>query len=161
MESLLVGRCSGRSVARSIELGLLRSERSREHSIENVRNSDVGVSLAYGALADQTRRTSPNFTGLHHELELLVEAGWTPLEAIRASTYDAARLMKAENEWGSLQPGRRATLLIVNGNPADHISDTRKIETLIQDGRIVDRSTLKYDAKKDAGYRVVPGLFNP
>ena len=99
--------------------------------------------------------------GLHHELELLVEAGWTPLEAIRASTYDAARLMKAENEWGSLQPGRRATLLIVNGNPADRISDTRKIETLIQDGRIVDRSALKYDVKKDAGYRVVPGLFNP
>jgi Amidohydrolase family len=36
--------------------------------------------------------------GLHHELELLVDAGWTPLEAIRASTYDAARLMKGENE---------------------------------------------------------------
>jgi hypothetical protein len=47
---------------------------------------------------------------LHHELELLVEAGWKPLEAIRASTYDAARLKKAENEWGSVQAGRRATL---------------------------------------------------
>ena len=99
--------------------------------------------------------------GLHHELELLVDAGWTPLEAIRASTYDAARLMKGENEWGSLQAGHRATLLIVAGNPAEHISDTRKIEIVMQDGAIVDRLSLKYDPKKDAGYHMVPGLFNP
>lgn len=99
--------------------------------------------------------------GLHHELELLVDSGWTPLEAIRASTFDAARLMRGENEWGSLQPGRRATLLIVDGNPAEHISDTRKIETVMQDGTILDRASLKYDPKKDAGYHAVPGLFNP
>lgn len=99
--------------------------------------------------------------GVHHELELMVEAGWKPLEAIRASTYDAARLMHAENEWGSVQAGRRATLLIVAGNPAEKISDTRKIETVMQDGKIVDRAALTYDAKKDAGYHVVRGLFNP
>lgn len=99
--------------------------------------------------------------GLHHELELLVDSGWTPLEAIRASTYDAARLMKGENEWGSLQRGRRATLLIVAGNPAEHIGDTRKIETVMQDGNILDRAALKYDPKKDGGYHAVPGLFNP
>lgn len=81
--------------------------------------------------------------GLHHELELMVEAGLTPLEAIRASTYDAARLMNAEQEWGSLQAGRRAMLLIVAGNPAEHISDTRKIETVIQDGKVLDRTLLK------------------
>jgi imidazolonepropionase-like amidohydrolase len=99
--------------------------------------------------------------GLHHELELLVDSGWTPLEAIRASTYDAARLMKGENEWGSVQAGRRATLLIVNGNPAEHISDTRKIETVMQDGTILDRAALKYDRQKDSGVHAVPGLFNP
>jgi len=99
--------------------------------------------------------------GVHHELELMVEAGWKPLEAIRASTYDAARLMRAENEWGSVQAGRRATLLIVAGNPAERISDTRKIETLIQDGKIVDRAALKYSSQNDAGYRALPGLFNP
>ena len=69
--------------------------------------------------------------------------------------------MKAENEWGSVQPGRRATLLIIAGNPAEHISDTRKIEMVIQDGTIVNRAALKYDAKKDAGYHALPGLFNP
>jgi imidazolonepropionase-like amidohydrolase len=99
--------------------------------------------------------------GLHHELELMVEAGWKPLEAIRASTYDAARLMKAEGEWGSVQAGRRATLLIVAGNPTERISDTRKIETVIQDGKIVNRAALKYSSQNDAGYRALPGLFNP
>jgi imidazolonepropionase-like amidohydrolase len=69
--------------------------------------------------------------------------------------------MKAENEWGSVQAGRRATLLIIAGNPADHISDTRKIEIVIQDGEIVNRAALRYDAKRDAGYRALPGLFNP
>ena len=69
--------------------------------------------------------------------------------------------MKAENEWGSVQAGRRATLLIIAGNPAEHISDTRKIEIVIQDGKIVNRAALKYDGKKDAGYRALPGLFNP
>ena len=69
--------------------------------------------------------------------------------------------MKGENEWGSLQAGHRATLLIVAGNPAEHISDTRKIEIVMQDGAIVDRLSLKYDPKKDAGYHMVPGLLNP
>jgi hypothetical protein len=52
-------------------------------------------------------------------------------------------------------------LLIVAGNPAEHISDTRKIETVIQDGKVLDRASLKYDPKKDPGFRVLPGLFNP
>ena len=50
---------------------------------------------------------------------------------------------------------------IVAGNPAERISDTRKIETIIQDGKVVDRGALKYDPKKDQGFRALPGLFNP
>jgi len=56
--------------------------------------------------------------GIHRELELLVESGFTPLEAIRAATYDAARVMRAEHEWGSLEAGRRADVLVVAGRPA-------------------------------------------
>jgi len=99
--------------------------------------------------------------GVHHELELLVEAGLTPLQALKAATYDAARIMKAENDWGSLVAGRRANVLIVAGHPADRISDTRKIETVIFNGKILDRAALRFDPKRDPGYRVVPGLFNP
>jgi hypothetical protein len=57
--------------------------------------------------------------------------------------------------------GRRANVLIVAGHPADRISDTRKIETVIFNGKILDRAALRFDPKRDPGYRVVPGLFNP
>jgi len=90
-----------------------------------------------------------------------VRAGLTPLQAIQGATYNAARIMKAEKEWGSLQAGLRATLILVAGQPDRNISDTRKIEMVIQDGKILDRSSLKFDPKRDPGYRVVPGLFNP
>lgn len=136
------------------------SLKAHQEAMRNVKKlHDAGFLIATGTDAPYPGVFQGE--GLHHELELLVDAGWTPLEAIRASTYDAAKLMKGENEWGTVQAGRRATLLIVAGNPAEHISDTRKIETVMQDGTIVDRVSLKYDAKKDAGYHVVPGLFNP
>ena len=119
---------------------------------------DAGVLLAAG-----TDAPYPGvFQGeaIHHELELLVEAGMTPLQAVRTATYNAAQIMHAEHEWGSLQPGRAANLVIVAGNPAARISDTRKIETLILNGKILDRASLRYDAKKDPGFRAVTGNFN-
>jgi imidazolonepropionase-like amidohydrolase len=64
--------------------------------------------------------------GIHRELELLVESGLTPLEAIRTATYDAVRVTHAEREWGSLEAGRRADVLIVAGRPAERISDTHR-----------------------------------
>jgi imidazolonepropionase-like amidohydrolase len=118
---------------------------------------DAGVLLAAG-----TDAPYPGvFQGeaLHHELDLLVEAGMTPLEAIRIATYNAAKIMKAEEEWGSLQAGRNADVLIVAGNPAQHISDTRKIDAVILHGRVLDRAALRFDPKKDAGFRVVQGNF--
>jgi len=68
--------------------------------------------------------------------------------------------MHAEQEWGSLQPGRAANLVIVGGNPAARISDTRNVETVILNGKILERTSLRYDAKKDLGFRAVAGNFN-
>jgi imidazolonepropionase-like amidohydrolase len=96
---------------------------------------------------------------IHHELELLVEAGMTPLQAIRTATHNAAQIMHAEQEWGSLQAGRLANLVIVAGNPAARISDTRKIETVILNGKVLDRVSLRYDPKRDPGFRAVTGNF--
>src|SRR2546426_10155625 len=119
---------------------------------------DAGVLLAAG-----TDAPYPGvFQGeaIHHELELLVEAGMAPLQALRTATYNPAQIMHAEQEWGSLQSGRVANLVIVAGNPAARISDTRKIETVILNGKILDRASLRYDAKKDPGFRAVAGNFN-
>lgn len=131
-----------------------------EESKRNVKKLlDAGVLLAAGTDAPYPGVFQGE--GVHHELELLVEAGLTPLQAIRAATYDAARIMKAESDWGSLQSGRRANIMIVAGKPAEHIADTHKVETVILDGKILDRRALRFDLARDAGFRVVPGLFNP
>ena len=61
----------------------------------------------------------------------------------------------------TVQSGRRANLLIVNGNPAEQISDTRNIETVIIGGKVLDRAALKFDSKRDTGFRAVPGTFVP
>ncbi len=91
--------------------------------------------------------------GLHRELELMVEAGLTPLEAIRTATRNAAEFIGEEKEWGTLEPGKLADLLIVDGSPAERIGDTRLIETVIQRGVILDRASLAYDPSKDPGFR--------
>lgn len=119
---------------------------------------DAGVLLAAG-----TDAPYPGvFQGeaLHRELELLVAAGLTPLEAIHLATFNAARIMHAEEEWGSLQAGRTANVVIVAGNPAEQIRDTRKIETVILNGKILDRASLKFDLKRDPGFRAVGGNFS-
>lgn len=82
--------------------------------------------------------------GLHRELELLVEAGLTPLEAIRAATGNAAAFLDGEAaDWGTIAAGKRADLVVVSGRPDQRISDTRTIVEVIQAGRILDRARLK------------------
>ena len=126
-----------------------------KHNVKKLLDADV-------LLAAGTDAPYPGvFQGeaLHHELELLVQAGMTPLEALRTATYNAARIMHAEGEWGSLQAGKQANVVIVAGNPAERISDTRKIETVIYNGKILDRNGLRFDAKRDPGFRTVNGNF--
>jgi hypothetical protein len=89
--------------------------------------------------------------GIHRELELLVSAGLTPLEAISAATRNAAKLMKAE-DWGMIQAGRKADLVIVDGRPDVNISETRNITMVMQAGRILDREVLKFDPARDKDF---------
>ncbi|HVO47922.1 MAG TPA: amidohydrolase family protein [Steroidobacteraceae bacterium] len=92
--------------------------------------------------------------GLHHELELLVESGLTPLEAITVATQNAARFVGA-TDWGTLQPGKQATLIIVDGRPDRNISDTRRIAAVFVRGRKIDRDSLKLRNQNDPGYEPV------
>src|SRR5436309_10113471 len=73
---------------------------------------------------------------LHDELELLVSAGLTPLEAIGAATRQAAQLLRADS-LGLLAPGKVADLVVLNGNPATDIAATRDIAWVMTRGRIV------------------------
>jgi len=81
---------------------------------------------------------------LHHELELYVDAGLTPVTVLQMATIGAARIMKHEAESGSISPGKLADLIIVEGDPTARISDIRRIRTIIKDGVIYDAAKLRH-----------------
>lgn len=87
---------------------------------------------------------------LHWELEELVTAGLTPAEAIQAATQVNARIVGADQEIGSIAPGYWADLLILDANPLEDIRYTRRINTVIKGGRIVDRAALVGQVKAEA-----------
>lgn len=72
--------------------------------------------------------------GLHQEIETLVEAGISPLEALKAATVNASRALGHEEEFGSIEIGTRADLLLVEGNPLEDLKNTRKIRAVFRSG---------------------------
>jgi hypothetical protein len=68
------------------------------------------------------------------ELELLVEAGFTPERAIQIATQNGAEFLNELDQVGSIETGRQADLVLVRGNPAAHIADIRNVEIVFKDG---------------------------
>jgi len=75
------------------------------------------------------------------EVELLVEAGFTPLEAIKIATFNGARFLGEDARIGSIAVGKQADLMVVKGNPAVSISEIEKVEIVFKDG-------VGYDSEK-------------
>ena len=75
---------------------------------------------------------------LHAELEMLVEAGLTPVQAIRTAALNVAEAWGKEKDFGSVETGKVADLLIVRGDPLKNISDTQNVEMVFIDGKKVD-----------------------
>lgn len=80
-------------------------------------------------------------------IELLVEAGLSPVEAIQVATSNGAKLLGIDALTGSIEPGKAADLIIVNGDPSKNISDLRKTEIVFKDGTGYDSKKL-FDAVK-------------
>ncbi len=73
----------------------------------------------------------PGFT-LQHELALYVRAGLTPAQALQVATWNGAQYAKTLQESGSIAPGKRADLILVDGDPTNDIGDIRKVTTVIK-----------------------------
>ena len=80
---------------------------------------------------------------MHREMELFVMAGLSPVDAIKACTYNAATILLDNDKYGSLQEGLSADILIVEGNPAEDISDSRNVRHVFLRGKQIDRESLK------------------
>jgi imidazolonepropionase-like amidohydrolase len=83
----------------------------------------------------------PGF-GDQREIELLVEAGFTPVEAIRIATLNGATYLGLQDRIGSIAAGKDADLLIVGGNPATKISDIENVILVFKDGVGYDSAKL-------------------
>ena len=79
---------------------------------------------------------------IHVELEQLVAAGLSPLEAITGAASHAAQVLGAEEEIGTVAVGKHADLILLDADPLADIRNTRKIRIVIQRGRVVDREAL-------------------
>jgi imidazolonepropionase-like amidohydrolase len=101
------------------------ARRLRERGVRVVVGTDAGAALARFDEA------------AHLEMELLVGAGWSPLDAIEAGTRGAAAAIGLLEEIGTIEPGKIADLVVVRGDPSRNISDIRHVEHIFQRGREV------------------------
>jgi imidazolonepropionase-like amidohydrolase len=71
---------------------------------------------------------------LHREIELYVQAGFTPMEAIQSATIVPARAMGVDKEVGTIEAGKRADVVILGANPLESIRNIRTVEFVVTNG---------------------------
>ncbi|WP_161964354.1 amidohydrolase family protein [Mucilaginibacter endophyticus] len=98
------------------------------------------VKILYDAGVPIVAGTDMGFPGysVDRELELYVEAGLTPAQAIKTATITPATVMNLNKTTGSIEAGKQADLVIIDGDPLKNISDIRKVSGVIKEGRIYD-----------------------
>ena len=79
---------------------------------------------------------------LHSELEYLVRAGLSPLEALKSATVRPAEFFSLQDKMGTVDVGKRADLVLLDANPLDNIANTKKIAAVVSKGRIFTRNEL-------------------
>ena len=88
-----------------------------------------------------TDQAIPGYS-LHRELELYVEAGFTPLEALQAATLVAAKAVGVERESGSLEAGKRGDVLLLDADPMEDVHNTRKVWKTVAAGAVYNPAPL-------------------
>ena len=101
----------------------------------------AGVRILAGSDAPNPN-SAPGF-GLHEELELLVRAGFTPLEALQSATRDAAEFLGIADTVGTIAKGKVADLVLLERNPLADIRNTRSIAAVVVRGKLVDKTQLQ------------------
>jgi len=142
-------------VARTIEPAVIQAVKdsthgkqpddlSREEFARAMRNTKrmavAGVPIGVGSDGG----SAIDFPGAmtHRELELLVEAGLSPVEVITAATRNGALALRKLDELGTIEAGKRADLLLLNANPLEDVRNFRKIDQLMLNGEWIDRASL-------------------
>jgi imidazolonepropionase-like amidohydrolase len=122
---------------------VLRARQTRwTHLLQNVKTMQAaGVRVSVGT--DAGMPSAPHGWSTLLEMRLLVEAGMTPLEVLTAATRHAAEALHVEGDRGTIAAGKRADLVLVDGDPTRDIAELERVSSVFFDGVEVDRPALK------------------
>jgi imidazolonepropionase-like amidohydrolase len=121
----------------------------REETLER-RFVEAGGLLMAGPDPTSDGHIIPGF-GDQREIELLVDAGFSPVEAIKIGTLNGATYLGRANRIGTIQAGKDADLMIVRGDPSSNINDIENVEWVVQGGRVYDSAALLDSIKGSYG----------
>ena len=137
----------------------LKRERARGRDLTKLLRRDMELEHAFVARGGLLIAGSdpvglfgsvPGFAD-HREIELLVEAGFMPVQAIRIATLNGAIFLGRQNQIGSISVGKNADLVVIKGDPAARISDIENVELVFKDGVGYDSQKLLDSAKGHYG----------
>ena len=131
-------------------------ERARQINNQDYRMSDKNRQRHFREISDLHRagivqlagtQANPLSVGtpgllLHDELNLFVRAGLSPFEALKTATVNPAKFMRREKDLGTIEKGKLADLVLLDANPLTDISNTRKINAVVANGRYLSREFL-------------------
>jgi imidazolonepropionase-like amidohydrolase len=101
---------------------------------------DAGVNILAGTDTGSPF-SLPGFS-LHDELQALVDAGLSTIEALKAATLNPAKFLGKENDFGTVEKGKIADLVLLDANPLENIGNTKKIFAVIANGKLLERKNL-------------------
>ena len=122
---------------------MLKAEEEEEKEEEEDAGGRLSVSVATGSGV----WILPGIV-MHLEIERMVDAGLTPMQAIEAATRVGARFLGTENETGTIEKGKKADLIVLSGDPLSDIRNTRKIEMIMKEGLIYRHADLINESKR-------------
>jgi hypothetical protein len=102
----------------------------------------------------------PGGIGLQAEIELYVRGGMTPVEALQTATVNAAKALGASADLGSIEPGKLADMVILDGDPLTDIRNTRKVHTVIKNGEVHDMKEIMSGIPSSQGSDANPAAQN-
>ena len=138
---------AGLDPANPLPAKLFRVEMDFEHAF-----AAAGGLLLAGPDPTGAGGVLPGF-GDQREIELLVEAGFTPVEAIAIGTRNGARFLGRERDIGTIAPGKHADLVLVHGDPAAHIEELENVALVFKDGQGYDPARLVAAVRGQVGIR--------
>ncbi|MBD1583904.1 amidohydrolase family protein [Pseudoalteromonas sp. S16_S37] len=128
----------------------MRRIKSPEHHYNHFNNARVSKELQdLGVLVNLGAHGQREGLAAHWEIWMFAQGGMTPLEALRAATLDPAKYVGLDKHIGSIEAGKLADLVVIDGDPLSNIRDTDKVTYTMINGRLFDASTMNEVGKKE------------